>query len=112
MCTDPQCAPEPWLVTGLSSPLDNGSATLVLALMTAALLPFWTRGATEKLLVAMSLGLWVFLDLSESRFIKNYGCIVYRTFSVPEYLLYVGALFIVMLLHAPRAPHGGCRRAA
>jgi hypothetical protein len=99
ICVQPDCAPEPWLITDVSWPWQN--TDIVLALTAGAVLPSFARGATEKFVVAMSLGLWAFLDLSEPRFIKNYGCMVERTFAVPEYLAYVAVLLIVILLHAP-----------
>lgn len=101
ICARPDCAPEPWLITKVSWPLENGD--VVLALVAGGVIPFFVRGAAERLTAAMSLGLWILLDLSNARFIKNYGCIVYRTFAVPEYVAYVAALLLVMLLHAPRA---------
>lgn len=117
MCTDPQCRPEAWLITEWRPILDSPS--LATALVLGAVLPrlvqrSWLRRApgvhlaacSSSLASAMAFGWWVLDELWMARFIKNYGCVVWDTYAVPEYLGYVAALLLIMLLNRPwaRAP--------
>lgn len=112
ICSDPQCRPEPWLITDWGSILDSPS--LAIGLLLGAALPRLVQrsrlrrapraqlaACSSSLASAMAFGWWVLDELWMARFIKNYGCVVWDTYAVPEYVSYVAALLLIVLLNQP-----------
>jgi hypothetical protein len=128
LCARADCAPERWLVMEWSTWQTHASLCVALALgivvpaVDLRAVRIRLRAFVWRLVLAMAFGCYGFWELSMPRFVKNYGCVGWETFTVPEYLTYASALAAVMCAHIPTrrrvfarrpsAPSRSARRAA